>query len=698
MDFAISVPAAKAENEAVAIPQFPQKPKFLILQQCKTPRDLHQVHAHLIKTRLISNPSIADNVLESAALVLANSMDYAVSIFSKIEEPDTSACNVMIRGFTSHQSPDRALALFEKMCKDSVRPNEFTFPCVLKACSRLEALGEGEQIHAQILKLGFRSEGFVGNALIHMYGRCGAIKVAGELFDRMTDRGFLAWNSMFAGYSKTGNWTDVTKLFRQMLESGVQFNEVAMISVLTACARLADFELGKQVGDYIEANGLRRNTTLITCLVDMYAKCGHLDLARRLFDQMDQKDVVAWTAMISGYSQARKCKEAFDLFHQMQATGVDPNEVTMVSVLSSCGVLGALETGKWLHLFMLKKGMNLTVTLGTALVDFYAKCGEIDEGIEVFMETPSKNVFSWTALIQGLASNGQGHRALKYFQLMREENVPPNEVTFLAVLSACCHSGLVEVGQDIFSSMNRDFDVEPRIEHYGSMVDILGRAGRIKEAYQFIKNMPIMPNAVIWRTLLASCRAHKNLEFGEESIKRILDLEPLHSGDYSLLSNLYASAGRLDDAVKVRSQIKEKGLKKTPGCSSIEVDGVIHEFLSEDDSHSCSGMTYRAVNDMMNSIRSAGYEPNVEEARLDAEGDDREVSLSHHSEKLAIAYALISTLPGTTIRISKNLRVCSDCHNATQVISKVFRREIVVRDRKRFHHFKDGTCSCNDFW
>ncbi|PKI38633.1 hypothetical protein CRG98_040967 [Punica granatum] len=625
-------------------------------------------------------------------------MEYAVSIFDKIAGPNSSAYNVMIRGFTYKQSPERAVALFEEMCQNSVQPDEFTFPCVLKACSRLGALSEGKQIHAQVLKLGFGLEGFVGNTLIHMYASCGGIHIAHKLFDRMPDRGVMTWNSMFAGYSRSGNWIEVTELFRKMLESGVQFDEVTMITVLTACARLADIELGKWVGDYIKANGLKRNPTLTTCLVDMYAKCGSLDLARILFDQMEQKDVVAWSAMISGYSQARKCKEALDLFHQMQAAEVDPNEVTVVSVLSSCAVLGALETGRWLHLFVKKRWVKLTVPLGTALVDFYAKCGMIDKAIEVFMEMRCKNVFSWTALIQGLASNGQGKRALDFFRQMQEENVPPNDVTFLGVLSACSHSGLVEEGRDFFVSMNRDFDIEPRMEHYGSMVDILGRAGRIEEAYQFINNMPIMPNTVIWRTLLASCRAHKNVVFGDESIKRIAEIEPLHSGDYILLSNLYASVGRLEDAMRVRSLIKEKGIKKAPGCSLVELDGVVHEFLSEDDSRSCSSEIYRATEDMINRIRSAGYVPNVEEVRLDVEEDDKEVSLSHHSEKLAIAFALIKTRPRTTIRISKNLRVCSDCHNAAKVISKVFDREIIVRDRNRFHHFKDGSCSCNDFW
>ncbi|RVX18365.1 Pentatricopeptide repeat-containing protein [Vitis vinifera] len=307
--------------------------------------------------------------------------------------------------------------------------------------------------------------------------------------------------------------------------------------------------------------------------------------------------------------------------------------------------------------------MKLTVTLGTALMDFYAKCGSVESSIEVFGKMPVKNVLSWTVLIQGLASNGQGKRALEYFYLMLEKNVEPNDVTFIGVLSACSHA-----------------------------------AGLIEEAFQFIKNMPIQPNAVIWRTLLASCKVHKNVEIGEESLKQLIILEPTHSGDYILLSNIYASVGRWEDALKVRGEMKEKGIKKTPGCSLIELDGVIHEFFAEDNVHSQSEEIYNAIEDMMKQIKSAGYVPNTAEARLDAEEDDKESSVSHHSEKLAIAFGLIKSPPGTTIRITKNLRVCTDCHNATKLVSKVFNREIVVRDRTRFHHFKEGSCSCNDYW
>ncbi|PRQ17214.1 putative tetratricopeptide-like helical domain, DYW domain-containing protein [Rosa chinensis] len=696
----ISISPAKALTAITVIPQFPQNPKTLILHRCKTTRDLNQVHAHLIKTRLLLNPAITENLLESAALILPNAMDYALSIFDNLEQPDSLAYNIIIRSLTFKQSPLNAIVLFNKMVENSVQPDEFTFSSVLKACSRVRALGEGEQVHAHIVKCGFKSNGFVVNTLIHVYATCGELEVARQVFDGLPERNVMAWNSMLAGYVKNERWGEVVELFRKMLESDIGFDGVTLISVLTACGRVANLELGEWIGEYIEANGLKGNIALVTSLVDMYAKCGKVDKARRIFDGMDRRDVIAWSAMISGYGQANRCREALDLFHDMQKANVDPNEVTMVSVLYSCGVLGALDTGKWIDFYVKKKKMKLTVTLGTALIDFYAKCGCVDDSVEVFNRMPSVNVFSWTALIQGLASNGQGKRALEYFKLMQEKNIKPNDVTFIAVLSACSHAGLVDEGRNLFVSMNNDFGIEPRIEHYGSMVDILGRAGLIEEAYQFIRNMPIQPNAVVWRTLLASCRAKKNVEIGEEALQQIIRLENPHSGDYILLSNIYASAGRRGDALRVRNQMKEERIEKVaPGCSLIQVDGTIYEFFAENKVYPHSEEVYNATHDMMKQIEAAGYVPNTADGRLDAEEDDmQQASVSHHSEKLAIAFGLIRTRPGTTLRILKNLRVCTDCHNATKIISKVFNREIIVRDWNRFHHFKEGSCSCNDYW
>ncbi|CAA0820935.1 Pentatricopeptide repeat-containing protein [Striga hermonthica] len=700
-NFPAQLPPAKT---AVFPPCPPENPKTFILEQCKTVRDLRQVHAHLIKTRLLHRPAAAESLLESAALLLpVPAIDYAQSIFSSLENPHPSAFAVMIRGFTRFNSPEKSILLFRRMIESSVPPSEFTFPGVLKACSKIRAFEEGNQIHAHIAKSKgcFRSREFVENSLIYMYACCNRLDLARQVFEEMPEKTPVAWSSMLSGYSRSSQWEEIVELFKQMSQLGIGLNEATLVTVLSACGRLGDLETGQWIQEYAIANGLMKNISLATSIVDMYAKCGLVENAKELFDSMPRRDVIAWSAMISGFSRANRCKEALALFRDMQNSKVEPNEVTMVSVLSSCAVLGALKTGEWVHSYVKRKKLKVTTNLGTTLVDFYSKCGFVERAIEVFDEMgSSKNVWTWTALIHGLASNGRGEIALKYYKSMLEENIKPNDVTFIGVLTACSHSGLVEEGSRFFMSMKRDFGIEPRIEHYGCIVDLLGRVGLIEEAHAFVKNMPLKPNAMIWRTLLASCRVHKNVEVGEEALKNAARLEPAQSGDYILLSKLYASMGRLEEAKRLRNEMKTLGIeKKIPGFSYIEMDGVIHEFLAEDKAHPQCMQIYESVENMMEKIKRAGYEPDKTQARFDAdEDDDKETSVSHHSEKLAIAFGLIGSRPGETIRVAKNLRICTDCHNAIKFVSKVFERDIVVRDRSRFHHFRDGLCSCGDFW
>ncbi|XP_020571962.1 pentatricopeptide repeat-containing protein At1g08070, chloroplastic-like [Phalaenopsis equestris] len=678
--------------------QLPPNPRTLLLEKCKSLRDLRQIHAHLIKTGSFLHHSTFENILECSALLLPNSMDYALKLFDQNPQPHTEAFNIMIRAFILSRFPTNAVLLFLRMLASSIKPDKHTFSCILKACSRLNSVEIGKQVHAYAVKCGLACEDFVLNSLIHMYASCGDVFDARKLFDKITERGIVTWNAMFAGYFKVESWQEVVTLFHDMLALGAEFDEVTLISVLTACGRLGVLDLGQWIDVYVHENGLQSNQNLATSLVDMYAKCGQVEKARNLFNEMASRDVVAWSAMISGYSQWSQCREALKLFHDMQISGVEPNEVTMVSVLSSCAVLGALETGKWVHSYLRRKQLKMTVNLGTALVDFYAKCGFIADALETFTKMPQKNAWSWTVIIQGLASNGRGEEALKFFSFMLEADFQPNELTFMAVLSACSHAGLVDEGKRFFHSMGSIYGVEPSIEHYGIMVDMLGRSGLVQEAYDFVIEMPVKPNAVIWRTLLASCKIHKNVEIGEESLKQVVKLEPKQSGDYILLSNIYASVGRFEDAVRLRNQMKEKGIRKTPGCSSVEVDGVMHEFFAEDSAHPLWKEIYEKVDEMMMRIKEAGYVCDVAEARLDAEEEEKELSVSHHSEKLAIALGLLRSTPGAVLRVWKNLRVCRDCHVATKLISKVYGREIVVRDRNRFHHFKDGFCSCNDYW
>ncbi|XP_066345288.1 pentatricopeptide repeat-containing protein At1g08070, chloroplastic-like [Miscanthus floridulus] len=692
---ATAVPTAALPTPAGAGPAPPRAPLRA------DPRYLTQLQAALIKSgELTASPKSFHSLLQAAA-ASPTLLPYAVSLFrlGPRPPPSTPCYNVLMRAFLHAGHPEDALHLFVEMLgAASACPDQHTVACVLKSCSRMCALDVGRGVQAYAIKRGLMADRFVLGSLIHMYASCRDVSAARLLFDAVEENGVVMWNAIITAYLKNGYWMEVVEMFKGMLEVGLAFDEVTLVSVVTACGRIGDAKLGKWVAGYVDEKGLVRSRNLMTALIDMYAKCGELGKARRLFDGMRSRDVVAWSAMISGYTQADQCREALALFSEMQLAGVEPNNVTMVSVLSACAVLGALETGTWVHSYITRKRLPLTIILGTALVDFYAKCGCIDEAVEAFESMPVKNSWTWTALIKGMATNGRGREALELFSSMRKASVEPTYVTFIGVLMACSHSCLVEEGRRHFDSMTQDYGIKPRAEHYGCIVDLLGRAGLVDEAYQFIRTMPIEPSTVMWRALLSSCAVHKNVEIGEEALKQIISLNSRHSGDYILMSNIYASVGQWKDAAMIRKEMKDRGIEKTPGCSLIELDGVVFEFFAEDSDHPQLREIYQKVEEMIDRIKMAGYIPNIADVRLEVDEHEKEVSVSHHSEKLAIAFGLMKLDPGATIRLSKNLRVCTDCHSATKLISKVYNREIVVRDWNRFHHFKDGTCSCNDYW
>ncbi|XP_020104755.1 pentatricopeptide repeat-containing protein At5g66520-like [Ananas comosus] len=468
--------------------------------------------------------------------------------------------------------------------------------------------------------------------------------------------------------------------------------------LLKSIAQLSLPGVGIPIHGRVTKLGFASDVFVSTALVTMYCGFARVGDARKVFDEMPKRNSVSWNAMITGYVHNRRFKEAHGLFSRMLASDCELGEVTVVGALSACAHLGALNQGVWIHNYVKNYGLRLNVFVGTALVDMYMKCGEADEAVKVFRAMRVKNVFSWNALISGFAVNGGGEAAMAAFEAMARESVEPDRVTFLAVLCACCHQGLVDEGRNIFASMQRDFGLEPTIEHYGCVVDLLGRAGFIQEAYELIRTMPMEPDAVIWRAFLSACKVHRNTQFGEIATKKLLELEPDNGENYVLLSNLLSQNRRWVEVGQVRKMISQKGMAKVPGCSSIEIDNVVYEFVVADRSEKHFEEIFRMLDDMKRELKLAGYVADTETASYDIEEEERESSIMHHSEKLALAFALLRTQSGSVIRIAKNLRVCGDCHTFFKLVSRVYRRKIVVRDRIRFHHFSDGVCSCRDYW
>lgn len=647
-----------------------------------------------------------------------------------MDKPNTLVWNTVIRGQSLSSSHLGVLELYIAMLFSDAEPNSYTFPFVLKSCAKSGTTHEGKQIHGHVVKLGLDLDAFVHTSLINMYARTGELDCARRVFDKSplrdpvsytalvtgyASRGYMedarklfdeipvkdvvSWNAMVAGYVQSGQFNESIAFFQEMLIADVTPNESTMLSVLSACAQSGDLELGKWVRSWIEENGLGTKIRLVNALIDMYAKCNDIETARTLFEGLPQKDLISWNVMIGGYTHGSLYKEALCLFREMLELQVVPNDVTFLNVLPACAHLGALDYGKWIHAYIERKFNHLTSTaLMTSLINMYAKCGDIEAAKQVFDRMKTRSVASWNALISGLAVHGDATHALGLFSRMVHEGFIPDDITFVGILSACTQTGLVDLGRMYFNSMIQDYKISPKVHHYGCMIDLLGRAGLFDEAEVLLGTMPMEPDGAIWGSLLAACKLHNKVEMAEKVANHLFELEPNNPGPYVLLSNIYATASRWDDVARIRTRLNDLGMKKVPGCTSIEIDSIVHEFLVGDKLHPQSKAIYEMVDEVDKLLALNGHVPDTSEVLYDMDEDLKEGALSYHSERLAIAYGLISTKPGTTIRIVKNLRVCGNCHSATKLISKIFNREIIARDRNRFHHFKDGQCSCKDQW
>lgn len=485
-------------------------------------------------------------------------------------------------------------------------PDNYTYPFVLKACANSHALREGEEVHAHVIKNGFVSDMFVLNNLMRLYAVCGVIGAARKVFDESPQLDLVSWTTLIQGYVKMGYWKEGVEVFFQMCELDFQADEMTMVVVLSACAKLGDLGLGRRIHEYMLDHRVNFDVFVENALVDMYLKCGDSYFAFKVFNEMPVKNVVSWNSMISGLAQQWQFKEALNVFRKMQSQGVDPDNFTLVGVLNSCANLGVLELGKWVHAYVDKNCVKADGILGNSLIDMYAKCGSIDKAVRVFEGMKLRDIYTYTAMIVGLAIHGQGEGALEVFTEMLKMGIEPNEVTYIGVLTACSHAGLVKEGLKHFTNMSTLHGLKPQQEHYGCMVDLLGRAGLINEANEFIEGMPIEPDAFVWGALLGACRMHGKVEIGESVMKRLVKIETERVGASILMSNIYSSLNRFEDALKLRKAIKGRKMKKSPGCSSIEVDGVVYEFRKGDKAHPKAKDIYLLLDGMASVLKNSG--------------------------------------------------------------------------------------------
>ncbi|KAJ6809396.1 pentatricopeptide repeat-containing protein-like, chloroplastic [Iris pallida] len=579
-----------------------------MLDSCKSMEDLKQVHSFLIKSNhLHVHPKLLLSLCSS-------SRDHTAYAQLLRSPPTPSAYAAALRGLSRRcLDPNLSMALYSEMLETGLPPGRHTFPPLLKALAARRALPQGRMVHSHVVKTGLEHDAYTRNALTGLYLACGEHGPGRTLFDRSRLRDLVSWTTVISGYARAGRYKEAVSLFLDMTDGSpnVRPDAVAMATVLSACARLGDLELGRRLHRYCVEEGAPLFDVYVgNALVDMYSKSGDAGSARGVFRSMrGARNVVTWNAMINGLARNNRWTEAVSTFRRMQHEGPEPDGTTLVGVLGSCANLGSLELGEWVRCYMARAGIGADGAVGNALVDMYAKCGRIDRAMEVFARMGRRDVYAFTAMIAGLAAHGRGERALGVFSEMAAEGVRPNGATLVGVLSACSHSGLVGAGLGHFGDMRRVHGLEPRIEHYGCVVDMLGRAGLVDAALELVERMPVEPDASVWASLLGHCRVRGDVGACERIAEALVGLEPDGDAACALVSGAYASAGRWGEARRRRKKAKKK--KTTPGCSLIEVGGVVQEFRMGDVSHRPDReKIYMMVEEVGHSLRSEeGHKP-----------------------------------------------------------------------------------------
>ncbi|GJM86522.1 hypothetical protein PR202_ga02389 [Eleusine coracana subsp. coracana] len=486
-----------------------------------------------------------------------------------------------------------------------------------------------------------------------------------------------------------------------MVEAGVGPDNYTFPFALKACARIADLQQGRQLHGHVVKLGFQRDEHVQNSLISFYGKCGEAALARRAFDSMDpeEKTTASWSALLAAYTRAGLWSACLDSFGAMLREGWRPDESSMVSALSSCAHLGAHDAGRSLHAALLRNAASLNAVMRTALVDMYAKCGCIEKARAVFNDAEGeRNAWTYSAMVSGLALHGHAREALRVFDAMVREGHAPDAAVYVGVLNACGRAGLLDHGLRCFDRMRLEHKVPPNAQHYGCMVDLMGRAGRLDEARALIGSMPGGPTDAAWRSLLNACRIHGDLELAEHTLNELRRINAANAGDYVIVADMHARVRNFNAAAALRTEAVDRGLAQAPGFSAVEVRGELHRFVSRDMTHPRAHDIYEMLHQMEWQLRFEGYVPDTSEVAQDVDDEEKRRAVAAHSQKLAMAFGLLSTPEGAPVRIVTNLRMSAECHAYSALISEIFGREIVVRDRNRFHRFSRGACSCGNNW
>lgn len=594
-----------APSLAPKLPHILLEEKFIsILESCKTPKHLYQIQSQIITHGFEYNDYIVPRVLSASALL--KQMDYAHKMFDQIPYPNLSSWNAMFKGYSRNDLHREVFVLYSQMKRMDIMPNCFTFPMVLKSCIKINAFREGEELHCVVIKSGFRANSYVGTMLIDLYSSGGVIGAAYRVFGEMLERNVVAWTSMIRGFILCNDMETARRLFDLAPERDI----VLWNTVITGYIEIGDMARAEELFNRMPNKDVMSWNTILVG----YANRGDVEACEKLFEDMPERNVFSWNGFIGGYARDGRFFEVLSSFKRMLVDGnVVPNDATLVTVLSACARLGALDLGKWVHVYAESNGYKGNVYVENALIDMYAKCGILENAIGVFKSMDMKDLISWNTMIGGLAVHGRGADALSLFSQMKNAGEKPDGITFLGVLCACSHMGLIEDGFAYFQSMIDDYSIVPQIEHYGCMVDLLARAGLLVQAVDFVKKMPMEADAVIWAALLGACRVYKNVELAELALEKLIKFEPKNPANYVMLSNIYGDLGRWKDVARLKVAMRDTGFRKLPGCSLIEVNDGVFEFYSLDERQPESELIYGTLRGLTKLLKSSGYVPDFVE-------------------------------------------------------------------------------------
>ncbi|GJY43703.1 pentatricopeptide repeat-containing protein DOT4, chloroplastic [Tanacetum coccineum] len=645
------------------------------------------VHGCVVKSGFGFESSVVNSMI--AWYFKCGNVDSARKMFGGLCERDVVSWNSMISGYVACGLAEKGFRVFVEMICDEVTVDLTTMVNVVVACANMCDVKLGRSVHGYAVKGGFGKEMKFGNTLCDMYSKCGDMDAAMQVFENMDERSVVSWTSMIAGYARKGQSDEAIGLFLDMKKERVKPDTFTVTSILHACASNGSLEKGKEVHSYIRDNQIE-SLAVSNALMDMYAKCGNMDESYSVFSEMPFRDIVSWNTMIGGFSKNCLPSEALDLFIEMQGE-VKPDHVTMTCILPACASLASLKKGQEIHGYILRNGLSSDQYIINALVDMYVKCGGLSLAKSLFDMTVAKNLVTWTVMIAGYAIVGLGHEAISTFKQMRDQGINPNEASFTSILYACGHSGLFQEGWKFYNMMVNDFKIEPKVEHYSCMVDLFSRAGKLSEAYKFINTISakIKPDATIWGALLCGCRFHRDVQLAEKVAERIFELEPENTGHYILLANIYAEVEKWEEVKTLRGRIR-----KNTECSWIEIKGKVNIFVAGDKDNPEAKRIEALLEKMRMEMKQDVLSNKIRYELVNENDMGKKGVVCGHSEMLAIGFGILKLPPGRTIRVTKNLRVWEDCHEMAKFISKHAERQIVLRDSNRFHHFKDGFCSC----